>query len=138
MRKTVVVISRNSHQHAPWKKQSNVPNQSRSNADITPMQAIPSDGHGVTRKKEGIVFEEVDSFLRPSTVVKVGQVKNLSTEMVHEAWLEKVIVGLTLSKTKASRVLVLSRIVKLRLWPMQFSQIHWLMMIYHRQRGLYS
>ena len=104
MRKTVVVISRNSHQHAPWKKQSNVPNQSHSNADITPMQAIPSDGHGVTRKKEGSVFEEVDSFLRPSTVVKVGQVKNLSTEMVHEAWLEKVIVGLTLSKTKASRV----------------------------------
>ena len=104
IRKTMVVISGNSYQHAPWKKQSNVPNQSRSNKEITPMQAIPSDSHSVTRKREGSVFEKMDSFLRPSTVVKVRQVKNLSTEMVHEARLEKVIVGLTLSKTKASRV----------------------------------
>jgi len=72
VRKTVAIISGNSRRQAPWKKQSNVPNQSRSNANITPMQAVPSDGHDVTRRREGSVFEEVDSFLRPSTVVEVG------------------------------------------------------------------
>nr|POF22460.1 hypothetical protein CFP56_49784 [Quercus suber] len=68
------------------------------------MQAVPSDGHGVTRRREGSVFEEVDSFVRPLTVVEVGQVENLGTEIVHEAQLEKVIVGLTISETEASQV----------------------------------
>ena len=76
-------------------------NQSRSNADITPMQAVLNDGHGVTRKREGSVFEEVDSLLHPSTVMEVRKVENLSTAMVHKAQLEKVIIGLNISKTEA-------------------------------------
>ena len=102
--KIVAVISGNSCRQTPWKKQSNVPNQSRSNADITPMQVAPSDGHGVTRRREGNVFEEVDSLLHPSMVVEVGQVENLSIVIVHEAQLEKVIVGLNISETEALRV----------------------------------
>ena len=104
VRKIVAVISGNSCRQTPWKKQSNVPNQSHSNADITPMQVAPSDGHGVTRRREGNVFEEVDSLLHPLMVVEVRQVENLSTVMVHEAQLEKVIVRLNISETEAPRV----------------------------------
>ena len=75
MCKTVAVISGEFSSTSSLEEAVQCAKQSRSNAAITPMQAVPSDGHDVTRRREGSVFEEVDSFLRPQRLWRLGRLR---------------------------------------------------------------
>ena len=104
MHKTMAVILGNSCRQALWREQSYVPRQSHSSGDIKPMQAAPADGRGIVTHREGSVSDEVDSIQCFSPTMKVGQVEKLSSEMVHEARLDRVIVRLTFSESEVPQV----------------------------------
>ena len=81
-----------------------MPKQSCSSGDVRPMQVASNDGRGIVTHREGSVSNKVDSIQRISPAVEIGQVEKLSFEMVHEAQLDRVIVGLTLFESKVPQV----------------------------------
>ena len=81
-----------------------MPKQSRSSGDVRPMQVASNDGRGIVTHREGSVSDKVDSIQRISPAVEIGQVEKLSSEMVHEAQLDRVIVGLTLFESEVPQV----------------------------------
>lgn len=101
--KTVTVILGVSRSKAPWKKHSNSQTQSQRVMDEVLMQSSQVGAHKVARGNKGSGVESVVPNLDHPVVVDVMQEESIGTRIVHEAWLEKSIVGLSISDPTNSR-----------------------------------